>query len=443
MSSHRPLAFLALALAAAPTLAAPTLVGFASLPADTFASGPSAGHFLAPVNGRTPPFPSQPVQGFSAIGRGEGGRFLALSDNGFGAQGNSADALLLVHELGVDFRTASGGSGAVQVLGSTPLSDPNRLVNFEIVAAKPFYPNGAGDIPVAPEIAGGRLLTGADFDIESFRRDAQGNYWFGDEFGPFLIKTDARFEVIAPPLPTPGVQSPQNPFLGTGTANLSTSRGFEGMAISPDGGTLYPLLEGTVTGDPPGTLRILEVDIAGGAFTGRQWLYPLDPLGAAIGDFTQVNERELLVIERDNEQGAAARHKKVYLVDLTRVDGSGRLQKTELVDLLAIEDPFDLNLDSRTLFGFPFVTIESILPIDPYTLLIANDNNYPFSVGRGPDIDNNELILVRLDAPLNLAVPVPASPLLVLAGLAAIGLRRGARRDSGASGRGTMSAPRG
>ncbi|MFM7368755.1 MAG: glycerophosphodiester phosphodiesterase family protein, partial [Sphaerospermopsis kisseleviana] len=32
--------------------------------------------------------------------------------------------------------------------------------------------------------------------------------------------------------------------------NLATSRGFEGMAYSPDLSTLYPLLEGTVQGDP-------------------------------------------------------------------------------------------------------------------------------------------------------------------------------------------------
>jgi hypothetical protein len=56
---------------------------------------------------------------------------------------------------------------------------------------------------------------------------------------------------------------------------------------------------------------------------------------------------------------------------------------------------------------FPFVTIESVLPVDNQTLLILNDNNYPFSVGRTPgQPDNNEFILVKLDKSLT-TVPEP------------------------------------
>ena len=55
-------------------------------------------------------------------------------------------------------------------------------------------------------------------------------------------------------------------------------------------------------------------------------------------------------------------------------------------------------------FCFPFVTIESVLVHDPNTLLVINDNNYPFSVGRRPNRpntpDDNEMILVRLAQPL-------------------------------------------
>jgi hypothetical protein len=44
------------------------------------------------------------------------------------------------------------------------------------------------------------------------------------------------------------VQAPENPFL-VGTANLASSGGFEGMAMSNDGETLYQMLEKAVTGD--------------------------------------------------------------------------------------------------------------------------------------------------------------------------------------------------
>jgi hypothetical protein len=49
------------ALAAAPDS---RLIGYASLPAATFAEGPPSGSAITAANGVTPPFASQPVQGF-------------------------------------------------------------------------------------------------------------------------------------------------------------------------------------------------------------------------------------------------------------------------------------------------------------------------------------------------------------------------------------------
>src|SRR5919201_509276 len=90
-AAMRPLSTLALstlvALAGVHAAAAQSLVKFASLPADTFAPGPTSGQLIAPANGRTPPFvDKQPVQGFSSVLRTSEGDFLAMSDNGFGAK---------------------------------------------------------------------------------------------------------------------------------------------------------------------------------------------------------------------------------------------------------------------------------------------------------------------------------------------------------------------
>ncbi len=49
-----------------------------------------------------------------------------------------------------------------------------------------------------------------------------------------------------------------------------------------------------------------------------------------------------------------------------------------------------------------FGTIEDIVVVDENTILVANDNNYPFSQGREGNIDNNEIILIDLEQPLNL-----------------------------------------
>ena len=382
------------------------LVGFASLPADTFAEGPPSGAddgtgMPISANGRTGPFDGQPVQGFSGVqfAPKAKGAFWFLSDNGFGAQTNSADYLLRIYQIDPDFVKKRRGTGTVEVEGFIQLADPHDRIPFEIV-------NEGTDE---------RLLTGADFDIESFVIDAKGDIWIGDEFGPFILHFDGDGTLLEAPITTPDVEdgalsdtqtvrSPQNPFLADpADANLPRSRGYEGMAFSPNRQTLYPLLEGTVNGDPEGSLRIYEFDPRTATFRGFVGFYPLDVPGHAIGDFTPINNREFLVIERDGGQGPSAQFKKVFKVNTRRVDSDGFVHKEEIADLLDIDDPFDLNQDGDTTFTFPFVTIEDVLVLNERRILVANDNNYPFSLGRGPDIDNNEIIVLRLSEKLRLS----------------------------------------
>jgi hypothetical protein len=381
---------------------AQTLERFASLPADTFAPGPTSGQFIAAANGRTPPFSDkQPVQGISSVLRASNGDYLVMSDNGFGAQNNSADYVLRVYRVSPHFRTRRGGSGTIDVKSFITLRDPFKKIDFPIVADREFYYDSA--IPVDPEIRHRRLLTGADFDIESFREAPDGTFWFGDEFGPFLIHTDRRGRVLEKPIPLPGVRSPQNPFLGSGTPNLPSSRGFEGMAITPDGKTLYPMLEGALTTDAdPLRLIINQFDIRKRRYTGRQWFYRLDAAGQAIGDLTALTHRRFLVIERDNFQGAAALFKKIFVVDLDDVDVNGFLVKQEVADLMNIKDPGNLGGQGPVL-TFPFQTIESVIPLGGRTLGVLDDNNYPFSNGRVPgQADPNEFIVIRLERSLSL-----------------------------------------
>jgi hypothetical protein len=382
-------AVLAAAIAAASASAGrperPVLEARAVLPALTFAPGPPSGAFIGagPINGVPVPFPSQPVQGFSAILRAEPGSYWAMPDNGYGAKANSPDFLLRVYHVTPDFETAKGGSGTVAVGRFIQLRDLDHEVSFPLTRAD-------------------RLLTGSDFDIESMREAKDGTLWFGDEFGPFLLHTDATGKLLEPPIPLPGVQAPENPFL-TGAPNLPSSGGFEGMAMSPNGKTLYPVLEKAVTGDDPSLRRIYEFDIGARAYTGRVWWYRLDPGSISIPDFTELDAHRFVVIERDNGQGAAAVVKRIYVVDLRKVALDGTLAKTLAVDLMNIADPTGISLPGRpgdiglgTTFTFPYVTTEAVLPLDGERLLIVNDNNFPFSTGRNPSLpDYNDFIVVR------------------------------------------------
>jgi hypothetical protein len=269
------------------------------------------------------------------------------------------------------------------------------------VASLTNYP--ASGIPVDLNIKENRLLTGGDLDIESVRSAPDGTLWFGDEFGPFLVHTDASGKVLEDVFPLPGVKSPQNPFLGGDIPNLPSSKGFEGMAITPNGRKLYPLLEGALTTDPDQRrLLINEFDLDTKRYTPRQWWYRMAASTNAIGDFTAVTDRRFLVIERDNNQGAAARFKKIFVVDLDAIDPEGYLIKSEVADLLALKDPADLNGDGSPVFSFPFVTIESVIPLSSVRIGVLNDNNYPFSSGRtAGEPDSNEFIIISLDQPLS------------------------------------------
>jgi hypothetical protein len=271
-------------------------------------------------------------------------------------------------------------------------------------------PDGRITFPIVNESTSERILTGSDFDIESFVIDQTGDIWVGDEFGPYILHFDSNGTLLDAPISTPNinamgnldttteVRSPDNPFLSAPEeANIGRTGGFEGMAFRPSGYMLYPLLEKSVETDPPDALRIYDFQPDGPDFADFVGFYRKTVSNHAIGDFTPINDKEYLVIERDSAQAATAQFKKIFKIDITMIDEDGYVYKEEVVDLLNIDDPNDLNGDGNTTFDFPFVTIENVLVLGEDTILVANDNNYPFSVGRGPDIDNNEIIVLKLD----------------------------------------------
>ena len=383
--------------------AAATLEGIAWLPADSLMPGPDSGHFIDAPPGVELPFPGQPAQGFSAIIRDRDGGYLALSDNGFGARSNSADYLLRIYFIEPDFRTSAGGSGEIRINGFINLADPAAHTHFRITADSALFDAVAQDgseLEVSAAIRTDRLLTGADLDPESLQRAPDGSFWVGDEFGPFLAHLDARGVLIEALFGLNGLRAEGFAHGATGDATLPRSRGFEGMAISPSGRFLFPMLEGSLTGQP-GQLNIYTFDLESKTFMNATALEPSyryrpEPQATAAGAFTLFSEYAGLVIERDSGEGSTARHKKVYRVDFDRVGADGFLHKLEVADLLAIEDPDDLDQDGKTLFSFAFKTPESIVVVDKNTIGIVNDNNYPFGRGPGDNAEHSTFILLGI-----------------------------------------------
>jgi hypothetical protein len=386
----------AIALVAVPAAMAkpetPTLEKRAILPADATAPAPFPG--VPDTDPDPAPGSTQPVGGFSALLDFPGRNlFLAMPDNGFGNKANSRSFLLRVYLVHTDFETARGGDGDVRILGSITLRDPARRLPFEIVNED------------TPE----RLLTGGDFDIESFRIGRRGDLWFGDEFGPFLLHTDLTGRVLEAPIPLPDVKSPDYPadFPAPfdGPANLASSNGFEGMALSEDGRKLYPTLEGAVAGDDPATRRMYEFDLRKGEYTEKRRTYRLADPSYLVSDLTALDDRHLISLERDNFQGIEAAHKQGFVVDLKRTADDGSLKKTPVVDLLDLADPELISLPARPgdiglgdPFSMPYQTIEAVLPLGRDRLAIVNDTNFG-SMGRNPVLeDYSDFIVVKAPA---------------------------------------------
>lgn len=452
MSYSRPTATRRLAIAtifpalAAALLTAPlhaqtaypaTLAGHALLPAQSFIAAPgdapqdlqSAGKFtsgkrveaVGTVEGRSAgrptgvslPFKGQPIQGHSGIKKMPDGSFWILTDNGSGSKANSPDSMLYLNRYTVDFK-----GGTLKRRETIFLSDPDKKVPFRIVQ----------------EGTKQRYLTGSDFDTESFQI-AGGALWIGEEFGPYLIKTDMKGRVLAvfetqvdgklvrspdhPAVTTPGVPG------GAVDFQVRRSKGYEGMAASKDGSKLYAMLEGALWDaatrgneklDGKDFLRVLEFDVKSESWTGRHWKYVLEGASHAIGDFNMIDGTTGLVIERDNGEGTAdkacpegqkrtdcfhdlAKFKRVYKIELSEANVGAAVRKIGYIDLMAIADPNKLARKplNNGVLTFPFFTIENVDIVDATHIIVGNDNNLPFSSSREPNkADDNELILLEV-----------------------------------------------
>lgn len=363
------------------------------------------------------PFEGQAIQGHSGIVNNGDGTFWLLTDNGLGSKLNSSDSALYLNLYKIDFEKDQW-----EHVETVFLKDPNKKVPFRITH----------------EDTSSRYLTGADFDPESLQVVGD-QFWIGEEFGPFLIKFDRQGNVISifetevdgqivKSPDYPGMTLPGRPDAALPEFQVRRSKGFEGMALSSDGKTLYPLLEGVLwdtekkayemVDDKP-VLRLLEFNLADEKYTGKSWFYPLEDASYSIGDFNMIDERYGLIIERDDTEGTAdkackdgddvsrcfnnvANFKRVYKIELNPEEAMVR--KVGYVDLMDIQDPDKLSKMDLVdgVFQFPFFTIENVDVVGDRYIVVGNDNNYPKSSSRDPNVaDDNELILLDVKALLD------------------------------------------
>ena len=321
-----------------------------------------------------------------------------------------------------------------------------ELGNFALQATIPFKTadGSAHFVGTGPRAqTGDSSALGLSFDPEGFVVAPNGNFYVADEFGPALYEfrpvqvgdsVEARF------VRSFGVPAALLPVDSLGQINYSArrggdpslvsgrqeNRGFEGLAISPDGTSLFAVMQGPLVeegfsnnGRFSRNLRIVEFDVASGQSSG-QFIYQLESIASAndrlpgfandflandqgrdigVSAIVALNDHELLVLERDSRGVSAANPlnenntlsavaiKRVYSVDLsTGSDASGinlvgvnelppgfmPVDKTLLLDIQAELEANGLAIPER----IEGLSIGPQLASGEYALLAITDNDF-------------------------------------------------------------------
>ncbi|HLY28732.1 MAG TPA: esterase-like activity of phytase family protein [Aggregatilineales bacterium] len=358
-----------------------TLVGRALLPAATFANDPNQSQPAAQasalanrknINGLKVPFDSQPVGGFVSIVPGKyQGDWYALTDGTFDTAANSGDFLLRLYTIQLAWATANGGDGTVSAGDWITFADPAKKVTKPIQKAN----------------VQGRPLTGADFSPRAARMVDDGTIWVAESSIPSLLHFDARGQLLEAPIP------------------LGTNGVLGGLAKAVDGKSLL-----VAQRTDSQTVSLRAFDTSARKFSGDTLTMQPANTADSISGLTLINDHQALFIEQDNQEGAAAKVKQVFLVDLSAKPPT----RTLLVDLLKISDPNNISVSNAfpkvasavglgATFKFPYKDVSSVYPQDGQTLVVVNDNNVPFGLGRSPkQADDSEFIAVQLPQTLQI-----------------------------------------
>jgi hypothetical protein len=248
----------------------------------------------------------------------------------------------------------------------------------------------------------------ARLDPEAIRVSRDGKTVFiSDEYGPYIYQFDRRTgeRVRSFTLPDKYAVANLNPVgaveISGNTSGRVANKGMEGLAITPDGKTLFgamqsPLIQDGGTAGP--NTRIVKIDIASGQVRG-EFAYEFTNIGTAtkpkfgtISEIVAINDHQLLVDERDGNglgDESVANFKKLFIIDLagaqdvSNLTGAAALAgkaapKTLFLDVVATLNAHGIasteipaKLEGVT-FG-PDLDVGSVMK---HTLFIANDNDF-------------------------------------------------------------------
>ncbi|AMK75133.1 MULTISPECIES: esterase-like activity of phytase family protein [Methylomonas] len=286
------------------------------------------------------------------------------------------------------------------------------ISNFQIAQTLKFSKGGSALNGIAPNPTSN---LGNAFDPEGVViHPKNGNLLVSDEYGPSLYEIDRNTGAVVKTYSTPTNLLPRNAVSGVAnyaddtnnTAGKRTNRGFEGLAISPDGQFAFAMLQSAMLDEGGGNgavNRIVKFDTATGQAV-AQYAYEMkrSGQGQGISALVAINDHEFFVLERNNRGvgvGAtfATADKEVYKIDL---NGATDVSNIDLDSGAAYtkvgKSAQFLDLDANTLAALGNKSPEKWegLAIGPkladgsYLMLAGTDNDYSVTQnGTGAQFD--------------------------------------------------------
>ncbi len=356
--------------------------------------------------------PDNHFGGISALSyTGTGSRYIALADRG--PADGAASYRTRYHVMDIE------------VIPGDPPTVEAKLMETVLLTNE----NGENLVGLSSKFDSTNSPNGLRFDPEGVSLGRNGEVFISDEYGPFIYEFDSQGRRVRC-LKVPASFCVRRPAaskkaeLASNSIGRATNKGFEGLAISPEGDKLYavpqaPLLQDRGQGQR--NCRMLELDLSSG--TTRQYAVPLDSPTLCFNELLSVGAGRFLTIERDEHPGEFARRKKIVLLDATGATDVSTLlalpadlprhvlpvRKAPFLDLL--EARFHLAGDS-----FPEkvegLALGPVLPDGRRIFIVATDNDFVasaptlFWVFAVPDPQNSSLFQKRIS--LGVRNPDPA-----------------------------------
>lgn len=359
------------------------------------------------------------LSGLDAVGT-YGAEFVAVTDRGPNRpdRGGPKGTIFSLPGFSPSIVRLRPTFGRLEVVQRIPLrlaSGVDRVTGSPGVSG---LPNGGRDEPAFDEL---HRPLGEDpngVDPEGLALDPRdGSFWVCEEYGPSVLHVAPDGTILTRLVPDglglSGTGYPVSPILPRSLLERKPNRGFEGIAISPDGQTVFAIMQSALwlpdraTGESSRNIRLLALDVSGDPRLAGIYVYRAEPFGAVgglaqdgikVGDLAAVSATHLLAIERDTGFGGS--HRKIYQLELeaaTNLLGRDGMPLEALSDddlaragiqpvgKRLVVDLYDL--------GFAHVLVEGLAIVDDTTIAVSNDNNYsPY--------EPSGVLLIRLGVPL-------------------------------------------